>query len=91
MLLVLPVRRYLLIWSGPNPIGACQGHNMFNITARRLEKDSLRRQQDGTMVGVRDLVARGYVIPGRMSQRGVGRAPAFRVARCQTWTPASHL
>ena len=25
-----------------------------------------------TEVGVRDLVARGYVIPGRMSQRGVG-------------------
>ena len=37
-------------------------------------------------VGVRDLVAREYFIPGGESQRGVGRAPAFRVARCQTWT-----
>ena len=35
-------------------------------------------------VGVRDLVARGYVIPGGASQRGGGRAPAFHVARCQT-------
>ena len=35
-------------------------------------------------IGVRDLVARGYSIPGRMSQRGGGRAPAFRVARCRT-------
>ena len=35
-------------------------------------------------VGVRDLVARGYFIPGRTSQRGGGRAPAFRVARCRT-------
>ena len=39
------------------------------------------------LIGVRDLVARGYFIPGGASQRGwVGRAPAFRVARCQTWT-----
>ena len=36
------------------------------------------------MIGVRDLVARGYFIPGGASQRGGGRAPAFRVARCQT-------
>ena len=35
-------------------------------------------------VGVRDLFARGYFIPGGASQRGGGRAPAFRVARCQT-------
>ena len=35
-------------------------------------------------IGVRDLVARGYFIPGRTSQRGGGRAPAFRVARCRT-------
>ena len=38
------------------------------------------------VVGVRDVVARGYFIPGGASQRGVGQAPAFRVARCQTWT-----
>ena len=38
----------------------------------------------GSKVGVRDLVARGYSIPGRMRQRGGGRAPAFRVARCRT-------
>ena len=37
-------------------------------------------------VGVRDLVARGYVIPGGVSQRGVVRFRCFRVARCQTWT-----
>ena len=29
------------------------------------------------LVGVRDLVARGYVIPGRMSQRVGGQAPMF--------------
>ena len=39
-----------------------------------------------TTVGVRDLVARGYFIPGGVSQRGGGQAPAFRVARCQTWS-----
>ena len=33
---------------------------------------------------MRDLVARGYSIPGRMRQRGGGRAPAFSVARCRT-------
>ena len=38
----------------------------------------------GCLVGVRDLVARGYFIPGRTSQRGGGRAPAFRVACCRT-------
>ena len=38
------------------------------------------------LIGVRDLVARGYFIPGGVSQRGVGQARAFRVARCQTWT-----
>ena len=32
------------------------------------------------------LAARGYFIPGGTSQRGVGQAPAFRVAHCQTWT-----
>ena len=33
------------------------------------------------------LAARGYFIPGGASQRGgVGQAPAFRVARCQTWS-----
>ena len=32
-------------------------------------------------VGVRDLVARGYVIPGGASQRGGGRAPMFQ---CRT-------
>ena len=37
-------------------------------------------------IGVRDLVARGYFIPGGASQRGGGQAPCFRVARCQTWT-----
>ena len=35
-------------------------------------------------IGVRDLVARGYVIPGGASQRGGGQAPAFRVARYLT-------
>ena len=35
-------------------------------------------------IGVRDLVARGYFIPGGASQRGGGQAPAFRVARCRT-------
>ena len=43
-------------------------------------------EQKDAYIGVRDLVARGYFIPGGASQRGVGRAPAFRVARCQTWT-----
>ena len=33
------------------------------------------------MVGVRDLVARGYVIPGGASQRGGGQAPMFQ---CRT-------
>ena len=42
------------------------------------------------VIGVRDLVARGYFIPGGASQRGGGQAPAFRVARCQTWTQVSH-
>ena len=42
-------------------------------------------------IGVRDLVARGYSIPGGASQRGVGRAPAFRVARCQIGTQVGHL
>ena len=32
-------------------------------------------------VGVRDLVARGYVIPGGASQRGGGQAPMFQ---CRT-------
>ena len=32
------------------------------------------------------MVARGYFIPGGVSQRGGGQAPAFRVARCQTWS-----
>ena len=32
------------------------------------------------------LAARSYFIPGGASQRGGGQAPAFRVARCQTWT-----
>ena len=32
------------------------------------------------------MAARGYFIPGGASQRGGGQAPAFRVARCQTWT-----
>ena len=31
----------------------------------------------GKQIGVRDLVARGYVIPGRMSQTGGGQAPMF--------------
>ena len=38
------------------------------------------------LIGVRDLVARGYFIPGGTSQRGGGQAPAFRVAHWQTWT-----
>ena len=28
---------------------------------------------------------------GREPEGGVGRAPAFRVARCQTWTQVGHL
>ena len=32
-------------------------------------------------IGVRDLVARGYFIPGGASQRGGGRAPMFQ---CRT-------
>ena len=39
-----------------------------------------------TVIGVRAWLARGYFIPGGTSQRGGGQAPAFRVARCQTWT-----
>ena len=31
---------------------------------------------DIPLIGVRDLVARGYFIPGGASQRGVGRGPA---------------
>ena len=42
------------------------------------------------LTGVRDLVARGYVIPGGANQGG-GRAPAFRVARCQTGTQVGHF
>ena len=38
------------------------------------------------MIGVRAWLARGYSIPGGVSQRGGGQAPAFRVARYQTWT-----
>ena len=38
----------------------------------------------GTFVGVRDLVARGYVILGGVTRRGGGRPPALRVARRQT-------
>ena len=38
------------------------------------------------LVGVRAWLARGYFIPGGASQRGGGQAPAFRVARCQTWS-----
>ena len=37
-------------------------------------------------IGVRDLVARDYFIPGGASQRGGGQAPAFHDARCQTWS-----
>ena len=43
------------------------------------------------IVGVRDLVARGYFIPGGASQRGVGQVPAFSVARCQIGTRVSPL
>ena len=32
------------------------------------------------------LAARGYFIPGGAIQRGGGQAPAFHVARCQTWS-----
>ena len=38
------------------------------------------------MIGVRDWLARSYFIPGGTSQRGGGQTPAFRVARCQTWS-----
>ena len=33
--------------------------------------------QSSIVVGVRDLVARGYFIPGGASQRGGGQAPMF--------------
>ena len=36
------------------------------------------------------MVARGYSIPGGVSQLGVGWAPAFRVARCQIRTQLRH-
>ena len=36
---------------------------------------------DAVFIGVRDLVARGYVIPGGASQRGGGQAPMFQ---CRT-------
>ena len=46
-------------------------------------------------IGVRDLVARGYFIPGGASQRGGGQAPMFP---CRTlsdlevsWTQVNHL
>ena len=52
-----------------------------------FEAENLRnRSAFSAEVGVRDLVARGYFIPGGASQRGGGQAPAFRVARCQTWS-----
>ena len=38
------------------------------------------------LIGVRAWLARGSFIPGGVSQRGGGQAPAFRVARCQTWS-----
>ena len=41
-------------------------------------------------VGARDLVACGYVIPGCVSQRGVGRPAALRVAGCQIRTQLRH-
>ena len=41
-------------------------------------------------VGVRDLIARGYSIPGGVSQRRGGQALMFRVARCQIRTQVSH-
>ena len=44
-----------------------------------------------SVIGVRDLAARGYSIPGGASQRGVGQAPAFRVARCQIGSQVGHL
>ena len=37
------------------------------------------------------MAARGYSILGGPSQRGVGRAPAFSVARCQIGTQVRHL
>ena len=46
----------------------------------------LARSEDLLIIGVRAWLARGYFIPGGASQRGGGQAPAFRVARCQTWT-----
>ena len=36
------------------------------------------------VIGVRAWLARGYSIPGGVSQRGGGQTPAFRVARSQT-------
>ena len=39
------------------------------------------KEEINDIVGVRDLVARGYFIPGRTSQRGGGQAPMFQ---CRT-------
>ena len=44
-----------------------------------------------SLIGVGELVSRGYVILGGASQRAGGRAPAFRIAYCQTWTQVGHL
>ena len=39
-----------------------------------------------SLIGVKACLARGYFIPAGASQREGGQAPAFRIARCQTWT-----
>ena len=47
--------------------------------------------RDLGFIGVRDLVAHGFSSLGARARGWVDRAPAFRVARCQTWTQVSHL
>ena len=64
---------------------------------RRLRKRlvHLRRTLGELLVGVRDLVARGYFIPGGVRQRGGGQAPMFSLSHVVrpglSWTQVSHL
>ncbi len=44
------------------------------------KQDGLYKPKCGTEL------ARSYFIPARVSQRGDGQAPAFRVTRCRTWS-----
>ena len=73
--LELDMPRCLIRWDPAGPLSEAKSEAESNLRI--------------AMIGVRDLVACGYSIPGRMRQRGCGRAPAFRVARCRTQSGVS--